>query len=163
MTNYTFKKFGKRLAPLVVASPLLMMLAGCPTQPTKQENVVVEPEKVAPPPETPDQIAARQLAEAARADVKVGKVLFDSGDYNGAIKRLSAPDSPIWKADASIQVEALKYMAFSNCVTGKTPQCRQNFEKAFKLDPNFTLLPGEMGHPIWGPVYERVKRDNRPK
>jgi hypothetical protein len=44
-------------------------------------------------------------------------------------------------------------------VTNRTDQCRQSFERALRLDPSFDLAQGEHGHPQWGPVFTRAKRD----
>jgi hypothetical protein len=56
-------------------------------------------------------------------------------------------------------VTALKYTAFSYCVTSRPAQCRQAFDKALKLDPAFELAPGEYGHPLWGPVFAKAKKE----
>jgi len=63
----------------------------------------------------------------------------------------------IWSGDKVIQVEAYKYLAFSYCVTSRQALCKQQFEKALKLDPTFELGRGEKGHPLWGPVFEKAK------
>lgn len=93
-----------------------------------------------------DQVALRE-----------GIRLYNEGDFNGAIKRLSSNDirggSPL-----RTRVTALKYTAFSYCVTSRPKQCEQAFEKILKIDPDFTLEPGEQGHPLWGPAFERAKR-----
>jgi Tfp pilus assembly protein PilF len=96
---------------------------------------------------------------AARKELNAGIELYNAGDYAGAIKRLGASND-IWKADKAIQLEALKYMAFSYCVTGHQVQCKQQFEKAVKLDPSFDLAPGEKDHPLWEPVFDKVKKAN---
>jgi tetratricopeptide (TPR) repeat protein len=94
---------------------------------------------------------------AAQNALNEGVALYDRGEFNGAIKHLSnAPE--IWSADKAVQTRALKYMAFSYCVTSRPSLCRQQFEKALKLDPAFDLAPGEKGHPQWGPVFARAKR-----
>jgi hypothetical protein len=97
---------------------------------------------------------------AAQAAVSNGIELYNDGDYRGAIKRL-ADSNEIWKAETPVQLKALKYMAFSYCVTGRQTLCEQQFEKALKLDPAFNLKPGEKGHPLWGPAFERAKRECR--
>ena len=61
-------------------------------------------------------------------------------------------------ADIDTQTTALKYLAFSFCVTRRQAQCQAQFENALKLDPAFDLEPAERGHPLWGPVFERVKK-----
>ena len=101
-------------------------------------------------PATPEQTAARK-------ELNAGVDLYNAGDYAGAIKLLGG-SADIWKADKPIQLDALKYMAFSYCVTGKQALCKQQFEKAVKLDPSFDLAPGEKGHPLWEPVFDKVKK-----
>lgn len=99
----------------------------------------------------PQERAAAQLA------LNEGIELYNKGDYNGAVKRLGGANE-IWAGDKTIQVSALKYLAFSYCVTARQTLCRQQFEKALKLDPTFDLAPGEGGHPLWSPVFDRVKK-----
>ncbi len=101
----------------------------------------------------------QQSAEeaAGKAALNAGIALYDNGDYSAAVKKLGTADE-IWKASQDVQLKALKYMAFSYCVTSQPAPCRQQFEKALKLDPAFDLAPGEKGHPLWGPVFDRAKR-----
>jgi hypothetical protein len=93
-----------------------------------------------------------------QAALREGIRLYNEGDFNGAIKRLNSTDirsnSPL-----RVRVEAQKYLAFSYCVTSRPKQCEQAFEKALKLDPEFTLESGEQGHPLWGPAFERARRN----
>jgi hypothetical protein len=89
--------------------------------------------------------------------LREGIGLYNEGDFNGAIKRLAAHD--IAGSSVSTRVAALKYTAFSYCVTSRPAQCRQAFDKALRLDPAFDLAPGEHGHPLWGPVFSRAKKD----
>ncbi|MGJ9417514.1 TssQ family T6SS-associated lipoprotein [Massilia sp. CMS3.1] len=102
---------------------------------------------------------ARGESQSAReqAALREGIRLYNEGDFNAAIKRLSSNDiranSPV-----RIRVSALKYQAFSYCVTSRPKQCEQAFEKALKIDPDFTLESGEQGHPLWGPAFERARR-----
>ena len=94
---------------------------------------------------------------AAKSSLSAGIALYDNGDYTAAAKKL-ATSGEIWKASKSVQLEALKYMAFSYCVTSQPVTCKQQFDKALKLDPEFDLAPGEKGHPLWSPVFDRAKR-----
>jgi hypothetical protein len=93
-----------------------------------------------------------------QAALRDGIRLYNEGDFNGAIKRLNSTDirsnSPL-----RVRVEAQKYLAFSYCVSSRPKQCEQAFEKALKLDPEFTLESGEQGHPLWGPAFERARRN----
>lgn len=92
-----------------------------------------------------------------QAALREGIRLYNDGDFNGAIKRLSSND--IANGSVRTRVTALKYTAFSYCVTSRQKQCKQSFEKALKLDPSFNLAPGEHGHPLWGPVFARARSD----
>jgi len=109
---------------------------------------------VAPPPPVPTP-GGRALDE--------GIALYDAGDFNGAIKRLLSAKE-IW-TDATTatstanKLSAHKYLAFSYCVTKRRPQCRKQFVDALKLDPAFNLEPTEKTHPIWGPEFERAKKE----
>lgn len=90
------------------------------------------------------------------AGLREGIKLYNDGDYNGAIRRLSARD--VASGSPSTRVAALKYTAFSYCVTSRPVQCRQSFDKALRIDPGFDLAPGEHGHPLWGPVFTKAKQ-----
>jgi len=52
---------------------------------------------------------------------------------------------------------ARKMLAFIYCTTGRAALCEAEFRAALKEDPSFALSRGEAGHPMWGPVYKRVK------
>lgn len=86
---------------------------------------------------------------------------FDAGDFAGSIKRLTS-GRELWE-DTSVgheqrKIAGHKYLAFSYCVTERLRQCRQEFVRALEIDPQFMLAPSERGHPIWGPEYERARR-----
>jgi len=51
---------------------------------------------------------------------------------------------------------AYKNLAFIACAFNRPADCESNFRLAFAADPNFHLSPSEVGHPIWGPVFQRV-------
>jgi tetratricopeptide (TPR) repeat protein len=99
--------------------------------------------------------AEAQPVRDQAAALREGIRLYNEGDFNSALRRLDdiGSGSPL-----RTRVTALKYMAFSYCVTSRPKQCEQAFERALKLDPDFTLEPGEQGHPLWGPAFERAKR-----
>lgn len=104
-----------------------------------------------------DHPRAEQVASRGSRALREGIALYNDGDYNAAIRRLSSDD--LDGAPVATRVKALKYTAFSYCVTSRTSQCRQAFEKALRLDPKFDLAPGEHGHPLWGPVFAQAKKD----
>jgi hypothetical protein len=93
--------------------------------------------------------AARTLREGVR--------LYNNGDFNGAIARLNAPE--IQGANAATRTSALKYTAFSYCVTQRPAPCRQAFDQALRIDARFELAPGEVGHPMWDPVFEKARTE----
>lgn len=142
---------------------MLTALVGCETVPNNgsEENAKINkpttpaPEPVKPAP-TPEEIAVQQAQATAKQALTDGIAAYNAGDYNTAIKHLTSND--LAQADKAQQLDALKYTAFSYCLTRRQLLCKQSFEKAFKLDPNFDLQPGEKGHPLWGPVFERAKK-----
>lgn len=89
------------------------------------------------------------------ATLRDGIRLYNDGEFGAAIARFNAPE--IQNANVAIRVSALKYTAFSYCVTQRPILCRQTFDKALRIDPNFSLAPGEEGHPMWGPVFARAR------
>lgn len=98
----------------------------------------------------------RDDAPKETAALQEGIRLYNDGDYNGAIRRLSARD--VNNAALATRLSALKYTAFSYCLTARPVLCRQSFDKALRLDPSFDLAPGEHGHPLWGPVFTKAKQ-----
>jgi len=145
---------------------LLLALAGCQApapvaEPAPPPVSVPEPEPPPPPPAPPPPPPAPVVTPSGRA-LASGISLYDAGDFNGAIKRLTGAKE-IWddstSADAvANKVAANKYLAFSYCVTNRRTQCRKHFVDALKLDADFTLEPTEKKHPVWGPEYERAKK-----
>lgn len=141
----------------------LVLLAGCATEQKKPETPTPPPvqatksEKPITPPKILEQKAPIIPPPVVKTPLNEGIDLYDKGDFNGAIKHLMGA-TEIWSGDKATQVTALKYMAFSYCVTGRQILCRQQFERALKLDPSFDLAPGEKGHPLWGPSFVRAKK-----
>jgi tetratricopeptide (TPR) repeat protein len=128
-----------------------------PTQPAPKVTAPAQALPPAPPPETPEQIAEKAARAAAQAERDSVVALYNNGDYYGAIKRATAvlDDLKIYK---DLELDTLKYSAFSYCLVGRTALCRQQFEKALKLDPAFTLQDGEKNHPLWWPAFLQAKK-----
>ena len=99
--------------------------------------------------------AGRDPARDPAATLREGIRLYHNGDFANAIARFNAPE--IQSASAATRTTALKYTAFSYCVTQRPTQCRQAFDRALRLDADFALAPGEQGHPMWGPVFEKAR------
>lgn len=103
-----------------------------------------------------DQIAPRQ----AERDLSAGIRAYEEGQYQVSAKRLQeALDGGL--AFTTDEVTAYKYLAFVHCAAGRTRECRNEFRKAFELDPAFELSKAEAGHPAWGPVYRSVQSERR--
>ena len=128
-----------------------------PAQPAPKAATPAQALPPAPPPETPEQIAEKAARAAAQAERDSVVSLYNNGDYYGAIKRATTvlDDLKIYK---DLELDTLKYSAFSYCLVSRTALCRQQFEKALKLDPAFTLEAGEIGHPLWWPVFLQAKK-----
>ena len=142
-----------------------LLLAGCETTGPLQQAQPAPATPAAPKPAA--AASAKPAAPAvqpavpelppARKALNAGIEQYKAGNFNGAIKQLSAPE--LANAETPLQVEALKYLAFSYCVTNRTTLCRQQFAKAFKLDKSFDLSAGEKGHPLWTPSFERARKE----
>jgi tetratricopeptide (TPR) repeat protein len=135
--------FAHRILLLVAGT---LVLAACQQMPSQDGK----PAAAAP------QITEEMLRERAQNDLANGIKLFEAGDYDGAVKSLTASldHGLLSKLDQS---RARKYLAFSHCVSGREQQCRDEFRKAFEIYPDFALTPAEDGHPSWGPVYRDVR------
>ncbi len=144
---------GKRPLPLSIASValfllLILLLSGC----------VTPPPAPIPSGPTPEEIAKKQRLERANDNLNEGVKQYEAGVYETAMKSfLVALDSGVLPVPQ--QLIARKLMAFVNCVSSREAICREEFEKAFALDPKFDLSPAEAGHPIWGSVFRNVKAD----
>jgi len=149
---------------LLAASLLAILATGCADLPmfdkTPARNAShpkAVPERD-PSPQRPAPARAKERDDAPRdaGNLREGIRLYNEGDFNGAIKRLSARE--LNNGPLATRLTALKYTAFSYCVTSRQPLCRQTFDKALRLDPDFDLAPGEQGHPLWGPVFTQARQ-----
>lgn len=142
------------------------LLAGCadlssyfartPPQPHPRAEALLTPSRATTPPApAPAPSPAPAPTQGDTQALREGIRLYENGDFNAAIRRLSSPE--IASGPVRMRVTALKYTAFSYCVTNRAAQCQQAFEKALKLDPQFELAPGERGHPLWAPVFAKAK------
>ena len=102
------------------------------------------------------QITESVLRERAREQLTLGIKQYEAGDFEAALKNLQgALDHGLLpKQEQSV---ARKNLAFIHCVSTREAQCRDEFRKAFEINPEFALTPAEDGHPIWGPVYRTVR------
>lgn len=101
-----------------------------------------------------DKIAPRKAEKLLSAGLRQ----YEDGDYKAAAASLrEALDAGL--TFTSDKLAAHKYLAFIYCASGQERACRDEFRRAFELDPQFSLEPAEQGHPLWGPVYRQVKAE----
>ena len=142
-----------------------LLLIACETQQPAVKPAPVAPAPApvepvlppSPPADTPEQIAEKAARASAVAERDGIVALYNSGDYRGAVKRSTAALEDV-KVYKDLELDILKFSAFSYCLMQQKNQCRQQFEKALKLDPAFTLEAGEIGHPLWWPVFQQAKK-----
>jgi len=136
---------------------ILFILAGCSSVPKPNEPEILD---------KPVVINEPVLDKAE--DLNLGGPLFsagisnyEDGKYALAEKNLKdALDRGL--ADPGDKVTAHKYLAFLYCVSSRKTLCKEEFKKAFELDPGFTLSPAEEGHPMWRKIYHQVKDQMKP-
>jgi hypothetical protein len=154
---------------LAIAAALLGGCAGFDKKPARSAShpkAAAATEREAPPareapPRPKERPRDRDDTPAPSAGLQDGIRLYNEGDYTGAIRRLAARD--VNNGPLAARLTALKYMAFSYCVTSRPGPCRQAFDRALRLDPSFDLAPGEHGHPLWGPVFTKAKQAATPR
>lgn len=100
-----------------------------------------------------DRLAPRK----AEQDLVSGILAYEDGEYEASARLLQRALSARLFV-VSDQVAAHKHLAFIHCAKGREEPCRDEFRKALKLDPELELTPAESGHPLWGPVFESLKR-----
>lgn len=145
------------LRQLALAACAAALLCACQTTaPAARAGASPRPVAGKPPLGSPGNPAPVAAASTETQGLREGIELYDKGAYNEAIKRLAAPE--VSGGSRATQLKALKFTAFSYCLTARAAQCRSAFDKAFKLDPAFALEPGENGHPLWTPSYSRAKK-----
>lgn len=121
-----------------------------PVSRTPERDTAREPVREAPPRER----GARGPGGHEQA-LREGIALYHEGSYDAAIARLAAADVPA--ANYRDRLEALKYTAFSHCLSRRESACRATFERALRLDARFDLGPGEHGHPMWAPAFSQAR------
>ena len=130
----------KKTLSILVAMFLLAALAGCSPRPWYELQAKLE-EWLLPP--------------KAQSLMAAGIQLYEEGDYADAAASFQrALDRGLPRSE---QVNAHKHLAFIYCTADLEPACRGHFRKALIADPMMDLDAAEAGHPVWGPVFERVR------
>jgi hypothetical protein len=111
-------------------------------------------------------IAEREAAQSRKADftpaakgeqmLQAGMIKYDTGDYVVATRMLEDAYKEGLK-DKTLQVRALKHIAFSLCLQDKLRDCRAAFIRIYDVDPDFDLTPAEAGHPSWTQTFAAAK------
>jgi tetratricopeptide (TPR) repeat protein len=126
---------------------LALLIAGCAT-----------PQPATPPRPSAEDVARQQRIERAQSVLTEGLKQYEQGAFEDSMKSLLiALDSGVLTVPQ--QLNARKHMAFIQCVNNREVVCKEEFEKAFALDPKFELSAAESGHPTWGPIYRLVKTE----
>ncbi|HLU02793.1 MAG TPA: TssQ family T6SS-associated lipoprotein [Advenella sp.] len=101
------------------------------------------------------------LSSSEEVQIRPIRESFMAGQYDAVITQVT--NTPALSAGSvPLHTTALKYKAFSECLTEAKRSCASTFEQILTLDPNFTLLPAEKSHPSWGPVFERTQAQHQP-
>jgi hypothetical protein len=140
----------KRATLLAQLLPLVLLALGACQQLEKLQQPDQKPAAAAP------QITEDMLRDRAREQLALGVKQFDAGDFESSAKNLqgSLDHGLLSKQEQS---RARKYLAFIFCLGNREQACRDEFRKAFEINPDFALTTAEDGHPIWGPVYRSVR------
>lgn len=123
-----------------VALGLAALLAACAQAP------------VAPPVGLLD-VAERPAEKALLAGMRA----YEDAQYPQAEKQLqTALQAQL--ASPRDRAAAHKLLAFIFCTSNRVNECELQFRAARAADPAFALSKSEAGHPLWGPVYQRVQQ-----
>lgn len=114
-----------------------------------------KPKPAPPPPPDPAEVARQQAEVRGKEMLAKGVGEYEAGSYAQAEATLLSPD--IWAASDRIKTDALKHLAFTYCVSDRPALCRQSFQRALQLNPDFDLTPAEHNHPLWGPEFKNAK------
>ena len=123
---------------LLLATALL--LTGCASQTARDIGI--------------DKLAPRKAEQTLSSGVRQ----YEDGELNSAQKSLQDALT-LGLAFDNDKVTAHKYLAFIHCASNQEKLCREAFRRAFEVDPAFKLERAEIGHPLWGPVYNSLRAE----
>lgn len=132
------------MKPLYTAAVAILILtqSACVLWPTKPTGLI----------DMMDQPAEKALLAGLRA--------YEDALYPESEKQLKLALQAGLTAPKD-QAAAHKHLAFISCSSGRTKDCEASFLAAQQADPTFALSKTEAGHPLWGPIYQRL-RPSRP-
>jgi Tfp pilus assembly protein PilF len=143
MNNHRSPSLATSARALVLLAAALLAACAAPPPP-------------APPPPPPPVGLAELMERPAERALVEGIRLYDNGQYEGAEAALQRALSS-GLASARDQASAHKLIAFISCTSAREAACEAAFRAALAADPAFALSRAEAGHPMWGPVYRRVR------
>lgn len=111
---------------------------------------------------TKDGVAASVPLDKGAQELANGIASYENGSYKASARQLQSALTLGLETPAD-QAQAYKYLAFMHCVSNRQKQCREAFSKALNADPGFDLTLAEAGHPLWGPVFRKLKAPAKPK
>lgn len=91
-------------------------------------------------------------SESEQVLLDVFKLDYDAGSFKELIKKIKATPE-VKSGGAAFREEALKYQAFSECISKMPRSCRTTFRTLFSENPNFALSVAEENHPAWKAIY----------
>lgn len=115
---------------------------------------------VTPPPPPPAPGLVELLERPAERALSEGIKAYDDGQYALAEQRLrDAIAAPL--PNRRDLATAWKLLAFMHCAAGREADCEAAFRAALGADPGLELSRPEAGHPMWGPVWRRLRPASR--
>lgn len=102
-------------------------------------------------------IPGRPPAEPSPADkaLSAGLRAYEDAQYPVAERQLQQA-LQLGVRSAKDRAAAHKHLAFIYCTSNRLVECETQFRAARRADPSFALSRSEIGHPLWGPVWQRV-------
>ena len=126
--------------PILALVAVLAALTGC----------------VQPPISPATSVGLLDIAERpAEKALLAGMRAYDDAQYPQAEKSLQAA-LQAGLVSPRDRAAAHKLLAFIFCTSNRAVDCEVQFRSARAADPAFALSKSEAGHPLWGPVYQRV-------
>lgn len=147
-----------RRASSAVAAVLALLLAGCAT-PGKPTTAAATPAVSTATAPSAEAVYKQQRIDRAKASLAEGLKRYDAGNFPEALSSFAAALDSGGILPVADQLVARKHVAFIHAVSHRDAASREEFEKAFLLDPGFTLSAAEAGHPAWGPIFRAVKSE----
>lgn len=126
-------------ALLVSTLMLATLLGGCAVAPPAPPGLL--------------DVAERPAEKALLAGMRA----YDDAQYPTAEQHLTQA-LKVGLASPRDRAMAHKLLAFIDCTSERIPACEAEFRAARAADPAFALSKSEAGHPLWGPVYRRVRQ-----